>query len=124
MRRLGNSRANIEAANGHAARAEELAGEDAALELNDTRHRIKDPFAVLRKKEMELFRVRQEIESLRLVIPLLVEDMEETKTAPKCSTTQEPDAVAPEAAQPVRAPQDPTAGRRRGWLSGRLLDLS
>ena len=97
---------------------------DSALELNDTRHRIKDPFAVLRKKEMELFRVRQEIESLRLVIPLLVEDMEETKTAPSCSTTQEPDAVARKAAQPVRAPQDPTAGWRRGWLSGRLLDLS
>jgi len=71
---------------------------------------------------MELCRVRQEIESLRLAIPLLVEDMEETETAPSCSTTHEPDAVARKAAQPVRAPQDPTAGCC--WLSGRLLDLS
>ena len=94
------------------------------MEPNDTRHRTKDLFAVLRNKEMELCRVRQEIESIRLVILLLVEDMEETETAPSRSTTQEPNAVARKAAQPVRAPQDPTAGRRRGWLSGRLLDLS
>ena len=62
---------------------------DAALELNDTRHRMKNPFEVPRKKEMELC-ARGEIESPRLVIPLLVEDMEETETAPSSSTTQEP----------------------------------
>jgi len=50
------------------------------MEPNDTRHRTKDLFAVLRNKEMELCRVRQEIESIRLVILLLVEDMEETET--------------------------------------------
>src|SRR5215472_12773825 len=75
---------------------------DAALELNDTRHRMKNPSEVPRKKEMELC-VRQEIESPRLVIPLLVEDMEETETAPSSSTIQEPDAVARKAAQPVRS---------------------
>jgi hypothetical protein len=45
---------------------------DAAPVLN-TQHRMKDPFEVLRKKELELRRVRQEVEALRLVTPLLVE---------------------------------------------------
>jgi len=93
---------------------------DAALELSDTRHRMKNPFEVPRKKEMELC-VRQGIESLRLVIPLLVEDMEETETAPSSSTTQEPDAVARKAAQPVRSDQGPPrAGEEVGSQEGCL----
>jgi len=59
---------------------------DSALELNDTRHRMKDPFRVLRNQEMELCCVRQEFESLRPVIPLLVEDTEEMETAPSSLT--------------------------------------
>jgi hypothetical protein len=41
--------------------------------LSDALHRMKDPFEVLRKKEMDLCRVREEITALRLVIPLLIE---------------------------------------------------
>jgi len=43
------------------------------IEPNDARHRMKNPFEVLQKKELELRRVRQEVEALRLVTPLLVE---------------------------------------------------
>jgi hypothetical protein len=35
---------------------------------------MKDPYQVLEQKEMELERVRREIEALHLVIPLLAED--------------------------------------------------
>ena len=105
-------------------RLKDLQVNDAARELNDTRHRMKDPFEVLRKKELELCRVRQEVESLRLVIPLLVEDMEETEPTSPSSTTQDADAVTRKAAQLVPAAQDSTAGRRNGWLPGKLLDLS
>jgi len=97
-------------------RLKDLQVNDAAREPNDTRHRMKDPFEVLRKKETDLCRVRHEIESLRIVIPLLVERPEEMETAPSSSTTQDADPMVPKAAQPVRAPQDPTAGRRKGWL--------
>jgi hypothetical protein len=92
--------------------------------LNDTRGRMKDVFELLRKKEMDLCRVRQEIESLRLVIPLLVEDIEQRETTSPSSTTQDADAVVRKAVQLVPAAQDPTAGRREGWLPGKLLDLS
>ena len=54
-------------------RLKDLQVNDAARELTDKRHRLKDPFEVLRKKEMELSRVRLEVEALRLVTPLLVE---------------------------------------------------
>jgi len=85
---------------------------------------LKDVLEVMQRKELELGRVRQEVEALQLVIPLLVEDMEETETAPSSATTQDADAVARKAAQLVPAAQDPTAGRRKGWLPGKLLDLS
>jgi hypothetical protein len=91
---------------------------------NDARGRTKDVFEVLQKKETNLCRVRQEVESLRLVIPLLVEDMEETEPTSPSSTTQDADAVTRKAAQLVPAAQDSTAGRRNGWLPGKLLDLS
>jgi hypothetical protein len=105
-------------------RLKDLQVNDAARELTDKRHRVKDPFEVLRKKEMELCRVRQEIESLRIVIPLLVENMEQTETTSSSSTTQDADGVARKADQQVPAGQDPTAGRRKGWLPGKLLNLS
>ena len=35
---------------------------------------MKDPNLVLREKELDIVRVRKEIEALRLAIPLLVED--------------------------------------------------
>jgi len=88
-------------------RLRDLQVNDATLEPNDARHRMKNPFEVLQKKELELGRVRQEVEALRLVTPLLAEDMEETETAPSSSTTQ-----------------DATADRRKGWLPGKLLDPS
>ena len=104
-------------------RLRDLQVNDAALEPNHVRHRMKNPFDVLQKKETDLCRVRQEVESLRLVIPLLVEDMEETETASPSSTTQDADAVARNA-QLVPGAQDATADRRKGWLPGKLLDLS
>ena len=36
---------------------------------------MKDAYQVLKQKEAELSRVRQEIESLRIVAPLLVDDL-------------------------------------------------
>lgn len=35
---------------------------------------MKDVFAVLRQRELDLFRVREEVEALRCVIPLLSEE--------------------------------------------------
>ena len=104
-------------------RLRDLQVNDATLEPNDARHGMKNPFEVLQKKELELRRVRQEVEALRLVTPLLVEDIEETETAPSSATTQDADAVARNA-QLVPGAQDATAGRLKGWLPGKLLDLS
>ena len=98
--------------------------EPASRPLNDVRGCMKDVFEVLQKKETDLCRVRQEVESLRIVIPLLEESPEEMETTKTSSTTQDADAVARKAAQQVPAGQDPTAGRRKGWLPGKLLDLS
>ena len=90
--------------------------EPVSMPLNDVRGRMKDVFEVLKKKEMDLCRVRQEIDSLRLVIPLLVKDIEQKETTSPSSTTGDADAVERKAAQPDHAAQDPTAGRRKGWL--------
>ena len=38
---------------------------------------MKDPFEVLRQKEVELERVQQEVESLRIAAPLVSEDSSE-----------------------------------------------
>jgi len=38
---------------------------------------MKDPFEVLRQKEADLVRVQQEVESLRIVAPLLSEESSE-----------------------------------------------
>src|SRR5262249_16788795 len=99
-------------------RLNDLQVNDAARELNDAGHRMEGPFEVLRKKELELCRVRQEVEALRLVTPLLVESPEEMETTPSSYTTQDDDAVVPKAAQPIPAAQDPNAGRGKGWLPG------
>jgi hypothetical protein len=42
---------------------------------------MKDLYQVLRQKELDLERIRQEIEALRFVTPLLSEDAEPDKNA-------------------------------------------
>lgn len=38
---------------------------------------MKDVFAVLRQREMDLARVRKEVDAIRLVIPLLIEEQDD-----------------------------------------------
>jgi hypothetical protein len=45
-----------------------------ALWEPDLEPTLKDPYQVLKQKEMDIERVRKEIEALHLVIPLLAED--------------------------------------------------
>src|SRR6476659_3156944 len=38
------------------------------------RFAMKDPYDILRQKEMELVRLRKEVEALRMIVPLLAEE--------------------------------------------------
>jgi hypothetical protein len=55
----------------------------AAMEIMEYAHRLTGArnACLLRQKECELVRLRREIDSLKIVIPLLVEDALETKMA-------------------------------------------
>lgn len=60
---------------------------------------------VLRQKEIELARLRRDIDALKLIIPLLVTDGEDTDRAPEAG-----DALSP-AAEGVRETQEQAPGR-------------
>ena len=51
---------------------------------------MKDPYQVLRQKEMEIERVQKEIEALRFAVPLLAEDADrlELGLSPPVSVAQ------------------------------------
>jgi hypothetical protein len=90
--------------------------EPASEMRDDAREHMNDAFVLLRKKEIDLCRVREEIEALRLVIPLLVEEPGQTETVPSSSTAQDANAGLRKAAKPISSAQDSTATRRKGWL--------
>lgn len=63
---------------------------------------MKDPFQVLRQKELDLQRVRTEIAVLQFVIPLLADDSDQIENAfaarripPKSTASQSPSASRP-----------------------------
>jgi|HubBroStandDraft_6_1064221.scaffolds.fasta_scaffold196201_1 hypothetical protein len=60
---------------------------------------MKDPYELLREKETVILRLRQEIEALRCVIPLLADDLEQADY----ETSEW---------QPVDAPGTGTAGKK------------
>jgi hypothetical protein len=77
---------------------------------------MKNVYEVLRQKEMELARLEQEVEALRLVAPLLSEEKELSAEPPKPSLNT---GVAV-AQQPIRIPQPAVAAaaqpaRAAGW---------
>jgi len=48
---------------------------------------MQDVFAVLRQREMDLARVREEIDAIRLVIPLLIEEQDDAANATNVFST-------------------------------------
>jgi hypothetical protein len=51
---------------------------------------MRDPYQLLREKESDIARVRQEIEALRAIIPLLEDDDEIDDTTSKSYATLRP----------------------------------
>lgn len=87
---------------------------------------MKDVFAVLRQREMDLARVREEIDAIRLVIPLLIEQDDAANSTNAFSTYSRCNNKWPLEIHPNPAAQEwelrsPTAdsGIRNGLLTSR-----
>src|ERR1700674_4122823 len=81
------------------------------------------PHEVLREKESELVRLRREIEALKLIIPLLTTEADETPEADNVPGAG--DALSP-AAQPgpeVQFDADPQEARARNLIAKSLEDV-
>jgi len=80
---------------------------------------MKDVFAVLRQREMDLARVREEIDAIRLVIPLLIEERDDAANATNVfSTYSRRDNKWPLEIHPNRA----TLGPQDWELQSRTVD--
>jgi hypothetical protein len=87
---------------------------------------MNNPDEVLRQKEAELVRLRQEIGALRLVIPLLVAETEDISSPNNASNASEVGVSAPSAAEfeaetPFHAYSE--GGRSRNLLAKSFGDI-
>jgi hypothetical protein len=78
---------------------------------------MKDPCEVLQQKEADLSRVRNEIESLRLIAPLLSDDLPADEPEKKPTTGEKPLDASSEATGTEGLFSSVSGGRTSFWQS-------